>query len=153
MTNTLYPTKPCKPGVKTVNGFTLIETAIVIGIISILAGVSLLYFRNLGETQDAALANGVQGSLQTALGQLCLRLERTPPQVFNNTNFRQRIIQFAQGSMGPQAVLVDQGNSIRLRFNNSPRTVDYGMTPQGDMVVVAETFNFFNADAAGKLDD
>jgi prepilin-type N-terminal cleavage/methylation domain-containing protein len=133
-------------------GFTLVEMAVSLAVVAIVCGVGVLAFSNQGEAQDAVLANSVQGSLQTALGQLTLRLERPPAQVFGNANFRQRIIQFAQGSMGPQAVLTNTGNGIQLSFGNSRRTVTYGMNAMGDVVMTAETFQKFNIDATGKLE-
>ena len=139
------------PNFKPQAGFTLIEMAVTIAIVSVICGVGLLAFRNQGEAQDAALANSVQGSLQTSLGQMTLRLERPPAQIFGNANFRQRMIQFAQGSMGQQAVLTDSGNGIQLSFGNSPRTVTFGMNGMGDMIITAETFQHFDIDATGKL--
>jgi prepilin-type N-terminal cleavage/methylation domain-containing protein len=133
------------------SGFTLIEMAVTIAVVTVMCGVGMLAFRNQGEAQDAALANSVQGSLQTALGQMTLRLERPPAQIFDNANFRQRMIRFAQGSMGPQAVLTDTGNGVQLQFANSPRTVTYGMNGQGDIIITTETFQHFNIDATGKL--
>jgi prepilin-type N-terminal cleavage/methylation domain-containing protein len=131
--------------------FTLVEMSVVIAIVTILAGVGLLSFRNQGETQDATLANSVQASLQIALGQMVVRLERPPAQVFGTANLRQRLMRFAQGSMGPTATLSDTGSGILLRFANSPRTVTYGLNNQGDVVITAETFARFTVNLAGQL--
>jgi prepilin-type N-terminal cleavage/methylation domain-containing protein len=132
-------------------GFTLVEMAVTLAIISLISGVALFAFRNQGETQDAALANGVQGSLQTALGAMALRLERPANQVFANAAFRQRIIQFAQGSMGPQATLSATGNGVQLQLGNSGRTVTYGLNAAGDIVIQTENFDHFTVDTAGQL--
>jgi prepilin-type N-terminal cleavage/methylation domain-containing protein len=132
-------------------GFTLIEMGVVIAIVAIMASVGLMAFKNQGETQDAALANSVQASLQIAVGQMVTRLERTPQQVFNTTQFRQRLMQFAQGSMGNTAKLTDTGSGVRLTFGGSSRSVTYGMNNQGDIIVTNDTFAKFNADGTGLL--
>jgi prepilin-type N-terminal cleavage/methylation domain-containing protein len=127
-------------------GFTLIELSIVVAIIATVAGIALFGFSYQNERQDAVLANSVQAALQTAIGQMVVRLERTPTEVFNTTAFRQRLMRFAQGSMGQSAQLNDAGSGgIRLTFGRSTRWVDYGLNAQGDIIVTGENFVRFNA--------
>jgi Tfp pilus assembly protein FimT len=138
--------------VKKSTGFTLIEIAVCVGVMVLLAGIGFYSFRNQGEMQDAALANSIQGALQTALGQICLRTERTPADVF--TNFRPNIIGFAASSLQQDIVnLTPQGNNIQLRFVRSGRTVDFGLNAIGDVMVVNETFNGYRTALGGQLEE
>jgi type II secretory pathway pseudopilin PulG len=140
---------PTTASFKRAAGFTLIETAVVVGLVACLATVGVVAYRNQGEAQEAILANSIQGSLQTALGQMSVRLERTPADVF--TNFQPNLIQFARSSITTTITLNSVGNGIQLQFPQSGRTVVYGINANGDLVVTNETFTRFNADVSGQL--
>jgi prepilin-type N-terminal cleavage/methylation domain-containing protein len=136
------------------NGFSLIELAIVIGIILILAGTASMLMINTGEKTDASNMESLHGTLQSSLLGLMDRLDKTYPEIVPSDmtsmiNVIEHGIQ--QGTAQPLYTLTFDGTNFVVVSNKSHRTATYSVDVNGKVTVTAITGFKQNQICDGKI--
>ncbi|WP_303675010.1 prepilin-type N-terminal cleavage/methylation domain-containing protein [Vampirovibrio chlorellavorus] len=130
-------------------GFSLIEVAVVIALIAILAAMGMTAFQGMDEHRDAEMVMSVQATLQSIVTQGATRMDIRPSD-FNDQDYRAVLIatQHALGNIGTgtngSAVrLSGSGRSFSLTIPSSRRGAVFTVNNNG--VVELETANNFTS--------
>ncbi|MDX2086115.1 MAG: type II secretion system protein [Candidatus Melainabacteria bacterium] len=108
------------------SGMTLIELAVVIGIMTLLGGFAALSFFSMDETRDATMVESVQTSLQAVVTQASDRLEVAPASL-NGANVINAL------NPPPGAQVSGGGAAYSLSINGSSRGASYSVANNGDV--------------------
>src|SRR5262249_51816762 len=119
-------------------GYTLIEMAIVIAILGILAGFAIVSFGGSGETRDASMVQSAQASLQTLVSQGAVREDVRPDSLSSSA-----ILTAIQANVN-QIGSADQGISFAspgakqftMTIKNSGRSATFDISSNGDVRLI-----------------
>jgi prepilin-type N-terminal cleavage/methylation domain-containing protein len=105
-------------------GFTLVEVALVIAVIAILAAFALVSFSNTGETRDASMVQSSQAALQSLISQGAARMDVKPSELDANM-----VLTAIRANVGEKQ---DGSSSRGVTF-----TATSGATPQYTMIIAS----------------
>ena len=147
----MRPMKPRQqkaPGSR--RGFTLVELAITIVIIALLAAFAVLSFGNTDEQRDASMVQSAQASLQTIVTQGSARMDVTPMDLRDDySDAIKSAMQDALGESSSQnlgVVFDTQGSDFVLTITSTGRKAFFTITNTGD-VELRDVSNFTLYDA------
>lgn len=117
-------------------GFSLIELAMIIAIIAILASFAVVSFGNLDEERDARMVQAAQATLQSIVSEGAARLDIRPAD-FQDAQY-QAVLLAAQASIGQKlnsnqgdVRLSRSGNNYTLTIDSSGRQAVFRITNTG----------------------
>lgn len=119
------------------NGFTLIELAIAIAIIGLLAAFAFLSFGTAGEDRDAAMVQASQASLQTVVSQGATRLDVTPKVL--RDQYSAAILSAIQATVGQNnsqdagVQFTQSSGQFTMTIPKSGRTATFTITDAGEV--------------------
>jgi prepilin-type N-terminal cleavage/methylation domain-containing protein len=138
-----YKNKALRPPMR---GFSLIELAIVIGIVAIMAAVGMLSFGNSAEDRDAAMVNMAQSTLQSVVAQGSTRKDVTPATL--RDNHAAEILKALKASFNTTSTssaniqFTTTGNQVLMTIPGMPRTATYDISDTGNVTVIGISNNF-----------
>jgi prepilin-type N-terminal cleavage/methylation domain-containing protein len=141
--NSMVPTRRSR---KKARGYTLIEVAIVVGLMSIIASIGLIGFRVMMESRDATMVDSVQASLQTLVAQAADRVDLTPAQLMNDATQRTRLLRALDNTIDNTVTVAAGGanNQIRMTIVQSNRGATYTVDASGNAVIGAGNLTGFS---------
>jgi prepilin-type N-terminal cleavage/methylation domain-containing protein len=128
------------------SGFTLIELAIAIAIIGLLAAFAFLSFGTAGEDRDAAMVQSSQASLQTIVSQGATRMDLSPQAL--RDSHPQQILLAVQAAIGQTAgknadvQFSLSGTNFVMTIPKSGRTATFTITDTGEVQLTNLSSNF-----------
>lgn len=113
-------------------GLTMVELAMVIVIVGVLAAFGMMTWTGVGETGDAGVVQSAQASLQGTITQASARLD-IPPTSLNSNN----VITAVSGNLAAAATLSASGCSgtYCLTLNQSGRVAAFNVNTAGDVIL------------------
>lgn len=134
-------------------GFTLIEMALVIVVIAVLAAYAVVNFGRMNEQAEVTVARTAQAQLEQTIAQAAMRMDISPRQIMTNVQpmpqtavaglpntTREAVVTLVQRSLATdpgtiQLTCAGDGNSCQLNFQRSNRIVDYTVNNNGSLTI------------------
>lgn len=129
-------TKRSKPA----KGYTMVELAMIILIIGMLAAFGVVSMNGLGEQRDASMVQSAQASLQSIVSQGAARLDVTPKELRDNHSAQILLaIQSAIGQNGSNnggVTFANSGGTFTMTIDSSGRQASFSVSNSGDVNLV-----------------
>jgi prepilin-type N-terminal cleavage/methylation domain-containing protein len=136
-------------------GFTLIELALVIVVVAVLATVAVVNFGRMNETAEVTVAQTAQAQMEQTIAQAAMRMDVSPRQIMTNAQpmpqtavaglpntTREAVVTLVQRSLATdpgtiQLTCAGDGISCQLNFRRSRRIVNYTVNNNGSLAVAS----------------
>lgn len=127
-------------------GYTLIELAMIIGIMGMLAMFGVMSFGGLNEKRDAQMVETVQADLQSIVSQGMTRMDVNATQLMST--YSANVLTAVQAVIGQNGgndlgiTITNAGNQYTMTITKSQRTATYSVSNTGDVNLVSISPNF-----------
>ena len=124
------------------NGFTLIEFAVVIALLGILASTEMFYLIGNEEDRDAALIGSAQATIQQLVSQGSVRMDRLP----TDAQVTSRVLLAAQESLQQNSDVTVTGGGLNytVSIGSTSRSATYQIQNDGKVRITSLGGNFNN---------
>lgn len=115
-------------------GFTLIELAVTIAVIAILAAFAVTSFGNSSEVRDAAMVQSAQAALQSVVSQGSARMDLPPDQLNSASVLNALRASFnTNGATNSSVQFTASGNNYVMTIPSAGRTATFSIGASGDV--------------------
>jgi prepilin-type N-terminal cleavage/methylation domain-containing protein len=140
-------------------GFTLIELALVVVVIAVVAAYAVPRLGAMNETAEVTVARTAQAQMEQTIAQAAMRMDLSPTQIMNNnqplpnpirtttgqmiTQTRDAVVELVQRSLSNEPntaarvinLTCANANFCRIEFPRTQRMVEYTVNPNGSLTI------------------
>ncbi len=129
-------------------GFTLIEMAVAIMIVAVLATFAAFTYSDVLEAADASLVDAAQASIQAVVSQASARMDVNPTALPGNA-----VANAVRVNVPDRALVTSGGGAVyNLNINNTGRGARYQVGTNGDVVLISLSgFSNYTISANGTI--